>query len=275
MQAHLQSCPMGKFRRGWWVLAAFAVYFLVVAITTWPLITALGSVLPGSSSDSYVHYWNGWWVMEALRKGISPYYSTIIFYPHGVSLVLHNLAWFSILPWLLLQSFLPGIVAYNLVFLINLALCGLSALLLVFLLTGSRAAAFVAGIIYLAWPFLFTQLDHPNLVSTYWLPVTLLFIVLWLRRDRWRYALAAGVALALVGYTRWQMLIPAAFVIVGYLAGTLASWAGRRRAWAGLLLTTAVASALLAPAAALLAGEWQHTVASTGDLLREGEESVM
>lgn len=263
-------------RRGrFWVFVAAFIYALVVVVATWPLVTALGDFLPGSSTDSYMHFWNGWWVNKALQMGSSPYYSTLIFFPEGASLIAHNLAWLSIVPWIVVQRFFAGIVAYNLVFLLNLLLCAVSALALVYVLTENKPAAFVAGLVYLTWPFRFSQLDHPNLISTYWLPITLIFLILWLRRRRLRHAILAGIALALVGYTRWQMLIPAGIVIAVYLLATIPTWVRSRRVWAGLLLTAGVAAILLAPPVTLLASEWQDTITSTDDLLFEGEEAVM
>lgn len=271
----IKSDAMNHLRRRWWAPVAFLFFLLVAVLATWPLLKEWESALPGSSTDSFVHYWNGWHVRKAVQNGLPLTYAGEIFYPQGVSLVLHNMAWLNIVPWLFFQTFLPGIVAYNVVFLLNLALCGFTATLLIYVLTQHRFAAIIGGMVYLLWPFRFSQLDHPNLISTYWLPLALLFLVLWLREERWRYALAAGVALALVGYTRWQMLIPAAFVLLAYLAATVKRWVTARRKWLGLALAAGVAALLLAPPALVLAGEWQRTITSASDLLREGEEAVM
>lgn len=251
------------------------VYLLATVVVTWPLITELDTVLPGSSTDILVHFWNGWWVGEALAAHDSPFYTNYIFYPHGVSLVYHNIAWLTVVPWLLLRVLFDGIVAFNLVLMANLFLCGIGAFLLVIVLTGQKLPALLAGIVYLAWPFRLSQLDHPNLVSTYWIPISLLFLILTLRKRRTGYAVLTGVSLALVGYTRWQLLIPAGFVFLTYLLGTAPGWFSSRRHWLNLFLAAGVAAALLAPPAFLLARELGSTQATSEDLLREGEESVM
>lgn len=266
---------MQRFRRYWWLAFILLAYVPVTILVTWPLITELRTVLPGDSTDVLVHYWNGWWVGKALASQSSPFHTNYIFFPHGISLVYHNIAWLNVVPWLILRRFFDGIVAFNLVIMVNLLLCGLAAFLLVYVVVGKRLPAFLAGIVYLSWPFRLSQLDHPNLTATYWIPLSLLFLVLTWRKWRLRYALLAGASLALVGYTRWQLLIPTGFIFLAYLAGTATQWIGSRRHWMSLFLIAGIAGALLAPPASLLVRELGSTPASGQDLLREGEEAVM
>ena len=82
-------------------------------VLTWPLVWQLNSVLP-AGTDSIVHYWNNWWVGQALSQGESPYYTEMLFFPAGLSLVYHNFAWLHILVWLAFRPFFPPLAAYNL-----------------------------------------------------------------------------------------------------------------------------------------------------------------
>ena len=266
---------MGRARQIKWLLFVFLAYLAVAVMVTWPLVRELNTALPGDSTDILVHFWNGWWVGEALSARESPFYTNYIFYPNGVSLIYHNIAWLTVVPWLLLRNLFESTAAFNLVFIVNLLLCGVGAFLLVSVVTGQRLPAFLGGIVYLAWPFRLSQLDHPNLVSTYWIPFTVLFLVLTIRRSRVGYAVLTGVALALVGYTRWQLLIPTAFVIVAYLIGIAPRWLFSRRHWLSLFLAAGVAAILLTPPLYLLGQNLGSTQATSDDLLREGEESVM
>jgi len=139
------------------------LFYLAVAMgTTWPLATHLTTHLPGKSDDKLVHYWNGWWIEQALYTHQSPYYTPYLFYPNGLSLVYHNFAWQNIVEWLILKPFVGGIAAYNLSLLVNLALCGLAAFLLIRYLAENSWAALAGGLIYQCWPFRLFQLDHPN-----------------------------------------------------------------------------------------------------------------
>jgi len=219
------------------------------------------------------HYWNGWWMWWASITGQMPFSTSHLFYPAGISLAYHNFAWLNIAAWLVLRPWVGGFAAYNLSLLTSLALCGFAAFVLTRDLTGDGRAAFLAGLIYQCWPFRLSQLDHPNLISTQSIPLFLLFLIRVVRRGRWQDGVLAGVFLALTGYTRWQLLIPAAIVGGVYLLCTLPGrWASRRRWALALLLAGGVAALLLAPPALLLAG--QQRIAPV-DLVVEGEEATM
>lgn len=255
------------------VLLAYAG---LACITTWPLVTQITTHLPGNSGDEFLHYWNGWWVQQALSKDQSPLHTPYLFYPQGISLVTHNIAWFNILPWLLLEPFLGGVTAYNLALLLNLTSCGCALFWLTKKLTGDPRAAFLAGLIYQAWPFRLTQLDHPNLLATQWIPVFFLFLICTIRRGRWRDSLLTGLFFALVGYTRWQQLIPATLMGLTYFACTAPYWLPKNKRYVlpRLIVAGCAAVILLAPAVLLLLGQEESRNGIT-NLMREGEETVM
>jgi hypothetical protein len=257
----------------WVNLLVLLVYLGVALGMTWPLVDEIDERLPGPSDDTLVHYWNGWWVKRALTLGQSPFYTRYLYYPTGISLVYHNFAWFSIVTWLALEPLVGGYVAYNLSIFVNLALCGLAAFLLAYELTGDRRAAFLAGLLYECWPFRLSQLDHPNLISTQWIPLFLLFLIRVVRLGKWQDGVLAGVFLALTGYTRWQLLVPAAILGGTYLICTLP---GRRTSWRrwglALLLAGVIVVLALTPPALMLMRQ-QRT--ESAELLVEDEEEEM
>jgi hypothetical protein len=257
----------------WINLLVLPAFYLGIAVgTTWPLAARLTSHLPGGTTDTLVHYWNGWWAEQALSAAQSPFRSAYLYHPTGLSLVYHNFAWNSIVPWLALKSWLGGFAAYNALILVNLALCGLAAFLLAYRMIGDKRAALLAGLIYQCWPLRLSQLDHPNLISTQWIPLFLLFLARVVRQGRRRDGVCAGLFLALVGYTRWQQLIPAAIMGSVYLLCVLPShWASRRRWMPALLLAGVVALLALAPPMLLLINQ-QRT--APADVLEEGDETL-
>jgi hypothetical protein len=257
-----------------WVNLLVLLAYLGVALgMTWPLVDQMHKRLPGPSDDTLVHYWNGWWVKKALTLGQSPFYTRYLYYPTGISLVYHNFAWFSIVTWLALEPLVGGYVAYNLSILANLALCGLAAFLLAYELTGDRRAAFLAGLLYECWPFRLSQLDHPNLISTQWIPLFLLFLIRAVRLGRWRDGVLAGVFLALTGYTRWQQLVPAAILGGIYLLCTLPGRRTSWRRWGPVLLIAGVIAAVALTPPALMLIRQQRT--EPVQLLVEDEEEGM
>ena len=129
--------------RIWVHLIILAVYGLVVIWLTRPLIGHLSTALAGSSTDAFMHYWNAWWVRQALVSGQSIFNTTYLFFPEGASLAYHNIAWLSIAPWLALQALLNDILAYNLIYLLNLLFCGYAAFLLAKQLTRRASIAHI------------------------------------------------------------------------------------------------------------------------------------
>ncbi len=264
-------------RKGRWLflLAIYILYFIIACLITWPLITQLGDLLVGRTTDAMVHYWNGWWFQRALQLGQSPFFTDLLNFPEGVSLITHNFAFLNIMPWLLLEPLIGGIPAYNLIILLYLALCGWAMYQLAYELLRQREAAFIAGLIYMAWPFRISQLDHPNLIATSWIPFFFLFLIRMLRNGRWLDALWAGIALALVGYTRWQLLIPVSLMTLVYLLARIRDWLPRwRETLPRLVVTAAVAIVALLPPAVMLARE-QLNADFSADVIFEYDEQSM
>jgi hypothetical protein len=228
----------------------FLAYALLALAMTWPVVARLSTHLVGDGDDMWVHYWNGWWVKRVLQQGGDIYYTPLLFHPTGVSLLYHNFAWVNIALWLALEPAVGGIVAYNLVYLIHLPLCGLGLFALARRLTGSSWIAFLCGLIYAFWPHRMLEVDHPNMISTEGLPFLMLTLLYLVESDRpIRYGVIAGLLTALIGYMRWQLVILAGFMTALYLLYTLI-WRRERWSWrmaGGLALVAAIAAALMAP----------------------------
>jgi hypothetical protein len=254
-------------------IAVFLSFALLAIAGTWPLAPHLSTHVTDHFGDGALHMWNTWWVDQALVHGQSPFFTDAIFYPNGVSLVTQNFAWFHILPSLLLQPFTNDIAAFNIAVLLNLALCGFIAFWVILQLCGDPRAALLGGAIYMLWPYRMARLDLPNTLATYWIPLFLIFLLFSVQRRQWRYALLAGICFALVGYARWQFLIPAMILGVILFLFSMATQPReeRRRALTIVVGAGLVALLLLAPAAGLLLGE----DVSHDDLERDGEELLM
>ncbi|MCA9948267.1 MAG: hypothetical protein KDE48_01350 [Anaerolineales bacterium] len=266
-----------KSRLSHWLTPFLLVgsYIAVAILITYPLINNLDTHLVGRTTDALLHYWNNWWIQKAITTGQNPFFTPYLSYPYGVSLVTHNFAWFNILPWLLLEPFIDGIVAYNLVILLSLVLCGLSLYWLVMDLLGDRFAAFIAGLIYMAWPYRLSQLDHPNLIATYFMPIFFLFLGRTLRNGRWRDVLFTGIALALVGYTRWQILIPAFFMGIVYLVALSPQWWQHKRHTIPKLAVAALVGFMLLLPPVTMLGREQLKSDVTADIFYAGDEQIM
>ena len=255
-------------RRAYWIV--FLAYLGIAVLVTWPLVPRMGTDLP-DGADTLVHYWNDWWVQYALRNDQPLYYTSHMFYPNGITLVYHNISWPHILPWLVLEPLLGGVAAYNAIFVVYLALCGFAFFWLAYDVLGGVPAAFVAGLIYQCWPHRLSHPSHPNYMSTWAIPLFVLFLTRAVRRGKWWHGVLAGFSAAIAGYSCVQFLIPVAIVGTLYVITTVPN-SLKKHSIRALLIGATVAVLGLAPMIAVMLRGWRDNPA---DLVIGGEAVSM
>ncbi len=236
-------------------LLVLLAYTILTVIMTWPIAGRLGSHIPASAGDAWVHLWTFRWIKQALLTGVSPYYTDLLFYPDGVSLFFHNIAWANIAIWLPLQAIIGEAAAYSIVFLTVIVLNGFGGYLLAREFIGSSLAGFVAGLIVAFWPYTLSHHSHPNLIFIAWIPLALLYLKRFFDHGRKRDAFLTALFIAFIGLTRWQLLVMGGFLIGLYIIWRLISDNSVRNARVfGLLAVIAllaliIMTPLLAPVA--------------------------
>jgi hypothetical protein len=148
-------------------VAAGAAYLLLAIVHTYPLIDHLGSHLPGRGlGDNVSFVWNLWWMREALASPERSFFTCpAIFAPLGGSLVLHTHTALSAAIGGTLLSRFSVLEAQNLLIIGSLALNGLAAYWLSYVVSGNRASSIVAGGLFVVAPAITGRLmGHFNLV---------------------------------------------------------------------------------------------------------------
>ncbi len=229
---------------------------------TYPLLLQFGRAIPGDGFDGWQNYWNLWWVRKALLElGTTPYFTSLLYYPSGVSLAFQTMNLFNSLvslPISLLAGLLP---AYNAIAFFSFVAGAFGAYLLArdaLGRSGWRARwtvwpAFAAGCIYAFAPFHFAHLlGHMQVFSLEWLPFAALSLLRGLDRldrpagnlgEAARAALPAALFLILTGLCDWYFayymaLFTALLALYRLLGGRLR---GRHilfltLSWSGFLL---------------------------------------
>ena len=183
-----------RLSRSPWLTPLIALLYLLLAVLmTWPVAAQLGTAYAGGRSDLWMHQWTFWWVREALAAGQSPFFTDLLYFPQGVSLTSHNIAWFNIAVWLPLQAVLGEVAAYNVLFIAIFALNGFTFYLFAREVTGRVRPLSWVGWSSASGPTRF-PIRPPQHDVDFWVPLTLLFARRALRRGSVAYALLAGVA---------------------------------------------------------------------------------
>ncbi len=228
---------------------------------TWPVLNRLPTHLAGGRDDLWVHQWTFWWIRQALREGFNPFYTPFMYFPEGVSLTSHNIAWFNIALWLPLQAIFGQIIAYNLVFLVVIVLNGFCMYLFAYTVTKSRVGAFLAGLIFGFWPYTLSHYDHANMMVLFWVPLSLTLLHRLITESneeqdkfRWPWLVATAISIAMIGITRWQLLIMSSPILIIYTVYLIAreGSARNRHTLMQLIIVGSLAVIIMAPLAAPL-----------------------
>ena len=236
-----------------WIRAA-GVYLLSAALIAWPLVFQLTSHLGAleGAGDPLLNLWIlGWgmeaWLADPVAVVSGRAFDANIFHPAPGALTYSD--------HLLLQSLVMAplyaitgnlVLCYNVLLLLSLAASGLAMHLLVRSVTGSTAAAFVAGLAWACWPYRTAHLLHLQLQSLYFLPLALWALHRVVAARRWRDAgwLAVFTALQAISSVYYGLMTAIA-VAVAAVALAVATGQWRSSALWSRLAASAIAGALL------------------------------
>ena len=174
-------------RRGGLHLLALATYAFLASIFTYPLIFNMDRV--NGAGDPAVMVWSMAWISHTLFTEPATLYGANFFYPIQDALAYTDL----LLPSALFTSplyFLTNnpLLSFNVVLLLTYVLSGYATFLLVRRLLAGRAyavpAALFAGAIYTLSPYRYGHITQLNSMTTYFLPLILLFMHRYLEDGR-------------------------------------------------------------------------------------------
>jgi hypothetical protein len=225
---------------------AAALYFLLTIALTWPLVLHPGSRVPNDLGDSLLNMfllaWNAhnvpltthWWNLPQFY----PIPGTMAFSEHLLGL--------SLIATPIIAATGNVLLAYNAAFFLSFPLCAIGAHLLAYRITRRHDLAIVAGLAYGFAPYRMAQFSHVQVLSSYWMPFSLLGLHQFVEQPRWRYLVLFAAS--------WYLQALACGYYLFYLSVLIGLWllwfaTGRIR-WADfgrLLVAWGVAIAALVP----------------------------
>ena len=176
---------------------AIALFALLTVVMTWPQARVL-STQATPHQDVYFNMWRLEWVAHALRTQPSRLFDANIFYPERDTLALSDaMIVEGLIASPLIWTGLPPVLVHNLLLLAAIALSGAAMFALVRYLTGSRAAAVVAGTVFAFAPYRFEHVMHMELEWTLWMPLAFLALHRLYDTGRAAFGAALGACIAL------------------------------------------------------------------------------
>ena len=277
-----------RLRVSW---TALGLYAFLALLMSWPVVTVLGSRVPGTATwafDESTFVWNIWYFKHALLDlRTSPLHSGLIWYPLGIDLILYTYNFFNALIALPLQLAFNLPTASNLSLLFATTMSGFGTYLLAcYVLRDAcsvtddprtsaqpphgtyhasrfthhvlHLAAFLAGLIYAfaSNRAIYAALGHYDMVTTQWLPFYALYLLKTLREPKLKNAVLAGLFFALAALAE---MIFASFLGLFTAVIVLAVWRPWRLRWSAfgrLALAMAVAVLIWSPVLVPIAREF-------------------
>lgn len=230
-----------------WALIGFSILTL---ICTYPIAVELGNAVQGWG-DPLLNSWILAWETHSLAAaGQVSFFDTNIFYPHRNTLAYSEFLipqLFLALPVILSTG--NPILAHNIVLLVSLLATAMGTYWLAFRITRSRSASFAAGLILAFCPFMFSHLQHVQIVFAAGIPLTFLLLCRWLESSRTRDAVLLGLVYAIqvlanAYYAVYLTFFAGLFFLVQLVRSR--AWV-RRRFWGQALLAGLIAAALIGP----------------------------
>jgi hypothetical protein len=233
---------------------ALAGFVLAAVIYTWPLGRYLTSRIAHDPGDPVLNTWILWWNAQALPFS-TRWWDPPIFFPmegafalsehlFGIALFTTPLQWAGVSP----------VTAANVALILSFALSGYFTYLLTRHLlarSGVSAFAITAGAICAALGFAFSpyraaHLSHLQVLTTQWMPLTLLAMHAYLDSGRRIWLLVAGGAWVVQALSNGYYLLFFPVLAAGWLAWFV-DWPRQWRRGLTLLSAFAASSLLLVP----------------------------
>ena len=225
------------------VLVAFVALTVVM---TWPWAAHLRDT-SFDAGDSYLNSWTLAWDFHQTFHDPLRLFDSNNFFPYRYTLAFSEHQWgIALLFFPASAAGLPPLTVHGLAMLFGFAFSGYGAFRLARTLTGSTAAAWVAGIAFAFVPYRFSHINHLPYVFAGWMPLLAEAVVLFARSRSWPRATWLGLAFFMSGVSsiHWFLLgsVPtAAFAAILFFFDESAT----RRAWRRAAVAVGAASLLL------------------------------
>ncbi len=163
-------------------LFSFLIFSLITCIITYPLIFHLTNYVFGKGDELLIS-WIMNWDIHSLFTNPLKIFNTNIFYPYQNTLAFSDSFFTSAIIGLVPFSiFREPLIVYNINVLTTLTFLAFFTYLFVYFITNNIYSSFMSGLLASFSPFILGRLFQLQVVSIYWIPLSLLFFFRFLKR---------------------------------------------------------------------------------------------
>ena len=217
---------------------------ILILVMTFPTIIYVFNTevfwLPtGNHPDAWFKVWDAWYGKRLLAGQADFYYTDLLFYPRGVSLVYHNFSIPHMLVFGGLQALMPLSNAYSLTFLLIVAAVTCSAYIYMLYLFKDKWIALLGAVIIGLSPHVVGYPEHPEYRFIATVPLALYFFHRGLAERRYRLVFYAALTTGLTAYLSMHVLV-CLVIMLGMLSLYFLGSRWREAAfWAAMILFSA------------------------------------
>jgi len=175
-------------------------YSVLTLLYLFPLVLNFRNL--AGHGDAWQFVWNFWWVQKVFTTpSLQLFYTTLLHWPHGISLLLQTMTLVNSVPAALLSPILGYVTTYNFLVILHFILSGLGMYFLCYHFSKNHFAAFIGGFLFAFSPYRFAHYyGHLHLMTTEVLPFGILFLIKTLEGNR-RSWIGAAILCVMTAYT--------------------------------------------------------------------------
>jgi hypothetical protein len=171
------------------LLTVAAILAALTMAYTWPLVLHFTSAVAHDRGDPLLVTWLLWWSTHHVPL-TAAWWNAPAFYPStGVFAFSENMLGLAPIAWPIIALTGSPLLAYNTAFVLSYVLCGLGAYFLGWVLTRRHDASMLAALAFAFAPYRLSHAQHLQLLSSYWMPVAIASLHLYVEEGRPRWAL--------------------------------------------------------------------------------------
>lgn len=198
-----------------------AVLCALLVVMTYPTIIYVFNTevfwLPIDSGDIWIEFWSAWYGKLILVGEAEPLFTTLSFFPQGLSLAYHKFSLSHMLVFGALQEVIPSSNAYNFTYLLFIFLTACSAYLYLLYLCQDKWIALFGSVVVGCSGYVAGRPMHPGESFLATVPLSLYFLHRGFAEMRWHYIVISGALVGATAFIGWYVFACLLLAVGGFV----------------------------------------------------------